>query len=567
MPRIPTSGRQVEQQALRTGGFNTRAPVTDFSSTLGALADVASTVGRIEDQERAKVEASELDAFESKLRDEKNRALHDKEVGFLNKKGKTTLENFKGYQENYKKFADEGLKGLGSESLRNKAQRLVSRYNSDVDRSLNNHTSVEMQRHDDSQTQANLNSVTNDAVLNYKDKSIASNSIAKAKEYISGAVDGNGNVLKVGYAQRKGMSKAEEKEMLLDASTRIHSGIIQQALNNNEDLLAKDYFDQAKKRKEINAKAVTQIDGIINAHHIKGESQRQTDTIISEDKSLSDSLADARSIKDPELRDATVRRVRDRWNEKDFIRKDETFRRGNDLKEQIDQFGTMDHVPEAEKMGLTKKKRKLIEEYSSLMSRGVEPKTDPIAKQDLFLMASTPETRDKFLKTDLTDYITRLSRSDYNKFLDMRRDIQQGGSKYNPEFGKFLSDSQTINNTMTEVGISNKKKRAQFTNMVQDRAIEWQRRNQKKDIPQDELKKISDSLATEVTVEGFFFDSNKRLFEVSSKDSIVGVEFDSIPENRKAQIREALEGAGKQPSEEEMIKVYQRWLKKSLSND
>ena len=164
----------------------------------------------------------------------------------------------------------------------------------------------------------------------------------------------------------------------------------------------------------------------------------------------------------------------------------------------------------------------LMQEVSAaLMAKGERPNTDPLVKNKLMTMASTPELRSQFMQTDLTDYITKLSPSDYNSFLSMRKSIQEGSSKHDVEYGKFLSDTAVIKNVMAASGISGDKREAEFTNIVMQAAVEWQRVNQKKDIPNDELYKLASRYALDVEVKGRLYDPDKKVYQIQPGEKLL----------------------------------------------
>jgi len=180
-------------------------------------------------------------------------------------------------------------------------------------------------------------------------------------------------------------------------------------------------------------------------------------------------------------------------------------------------------------------------------------------------MASNRAFRDKFLQTDINEYAHKLNTADRKMFIKMREDIRAGkGSSHEKLFDSFLSNTSVINHNLNELGVSDKKKRARFSKMVQDQALKWQEENKRK-IPQQELQGIIDSLSGNVLIEGLIWGTNKeRLYEVEDKEPIRGVSFDDIPGKDLELIKQAFSAKGMDFSEQAAEQMYLKKLQRTL---
>ena len=514
MPQIPLSRRQVQRQAISGQGFATERPlVEDRTAELRAVSQAFGQIENVINKQIAEAEDIEISAFKTRLRQKQNDLLHNKDTGFYKVAGKDTTTQQDNYNKDFSLYVDEQIKGLGNDRLRQRAQVIADGYKVDVDRQLNTHTMREMDKYDTAQFKTNLDSLRENAALNYKDYTASVPKIQKSLAEQRAEIER--------YGARKGMSRKMIDSMINDQSSALHYEVITGALNNGEDLLARDYYAAAKERNEIDGDTSQKLDKLVQASSVKGESIRQTNLIFGESRSLGEMLEEARAIKDPDVMTATVQRVKNRYNEHKLITKEKVFQDAQNIKEQLDQYSTMDHIPPSQLGQLKKEKRLLIERYAALMAKGERPNTDPLVKNKLMTMASTPELRSQFMQTDLTDYITKLSPSDYNSFLSMRKSIQEGSSKHDVEYGKFLSDTAVIKNVMAASGISGDRKEAEFTNIVMQAAVEWQRVNQKKDIPNDELYKLASRYALDVEVKGRLYDPDKKVYQIQPGEKLL----------------------------------------------
>lgn len=552
MPSIARSTRQVKETATAFGGNNTRGP--QLSSITPALNHAVGVVNQIGNQAikwQEEADNTELTAFKTKLRNQQNKALHDKDSGFTKVKGKNAAESYGDYKDGYDKFVSTELGNLSSR-LQDKAHLIGESHKVDLDNQLNVHTGREMENHADGVFTAGLESMTNHAVSNaYETKG----RIGAVIEEQQAAIDL--------YAARKGMDPDQVLALNTKAASNLHSKVMKQFINNGDDLLAKDYLQQATERGEISGDDAPGLNSILRASSIKGESQRVVDKIMSENLGLGESLAATEGIKDPSVRDATRERLRRRWTEKDLIKKDETERMGLDLAKQIETAG-IDSILPTSTQALSKSEMKLLTDYSDkYIAKGFRPTTNPVVLQELKLQAANTATRAKFLETNLLRYVTKLSPGDMNSLRVLKDKIRKGDSKADKEMGRFMADTKIISNVTKSLKISSDADKADFESAVMAEANRWEIESGKK-IPNSELESLAYTMGMKLEVEGatWFNDPDKRLFQVEPTERIKTIEYSSIPRASRFKIQEYLNKKGISYTEAEALKLYKLSLTK-----
>ena len=571
MPKIPVSGNQVQRKGFGRTQVSTRAPVIGTSNNAAAAAQLSNTVLNIYEAEKQKNMKSETEEGEIALRDLYNRKLHgyvddnNQQVpGFYSRKGKSTLEGYDEDQKEFEQDATDIVNSFGGEEVKKRLGILQQRYQADYGKNTNIHTAKEMDSHYNKQALVNIKSLQEDARLNYdkygNDSSKVSESIKSIQSSIYGNFDANGKQLTPGYKDRTGMSAKEAKEFELDALSGLHAGVVSQMVNNGQDLLAKQYYAGAKKNKQIDGDTAAKLDKLLQASSTKGESQRQADEIMSLGLGMGASIEKAREIEDPEVRDATVTRVKSRINEQKLIKEETDKNRFDGFVTQIENFQSVDAMPVEQRAQLSSKQEKVMSSMLDMISKGYQPTTDPITEQDLMIEAGTnPQA---FLRRDINLSAHKLSSADRKKFLGMQTRLRSNDQKTLEDLGDFMSHTQQIKVNLVEHGITSKPDQAKFSAAVQAEAVRWQRNHGEKKIPDDELQKIIDKMMTPVGIEGatFFNDPDKRLFELDQGDKIKTIEYDDIPNTDLNKMMKLYRSRGMNPSKAKITSDYINYL-------
>ncbi len=530
MPRIPSSKRQIREQGFVAPRSNIRAPqLGTTGQAVPALAQTAGIIAQGLDRETKRAEDVEFARYKTDLRNELVRSMEDPEAGFRRRKGLDTVNGADVYTADYDTFLETRTAELGSESLRNRASGEVDKFRGDYRRQIDSHTVREMDAYDDRQLPANLQSIQDRASVDYKEfgtnDSVVNESLVEQNDLLNA------------YAERKGLSAQETKNLKLNASSKLHERVTMQALNNNEDLLAKDYYEQAKERGELNGDTVTRLDKIINRANTKGVSQRVAADVMSRGLNYSEGLALAREKGgdiSPDVQDEAVRRYKNRWSEVQLGKKYTNQASFDQLGALVRETG---NVPLGVAGTLSPKQKGIVDKMAKLKAQGVDVETNPLVESDLIHMASNPVTRKKFITKDLSLLMGELSEEDYTKFSNQQAKLRENSNSLDSEYGRVFSNTKVIDNVMKELKITGDQNKALFSNSVMKQAAQWQMDNQNKHIGNQELEMIAKNLGREVEVEGTIWNSDKKVYKLEEDDVVIldesGQKFIQSPKSQK----------------------------------
>jgi len=303
MPKIPTAEAFGQQPVPGDTGF-IAAPSMPQTSGTDALASALSVAGerfqRIQDQ-NDKIAAEH--AYNKLI--EKQQDLTVGQDGFVHKQGADALNQplMKDYTGLLQKSKDEI-----SSTLQNDQQRQMFNERADIAglqfrQDILNHVVKEQ---DAFATQTFKNTIqleTDNAANRYRDPNAIKMSMMRIENAINMESD------------RQGWSKDTKDTALLQAKSGAYRGIIERMLANGQDMTARGFYDQTKKENKKNpaftAKDTIAIEQALHVGTVKGDSQRKADELVSKHQDdLKSALDEARTIKDPELRDAVVSRVK-----------------------------------------------------------------------------------------------------------------------------------------------------------------------------------------------------------------------------------------------------------------
>lgn len=562
MPQIPTTGRQVQEGVFNAPQVSARAADLSTGRSGQALTGLLDHGSQVIQREQGKANAAQLDAFETSLREEQNRLIHDKESGFYNKRGGDTLQASVEYEEQFNKFKEEGLKGLGNTDVRRQASLLSRKYQSDFKRQVDGHTSRQMEQHHDGQYQANMKSLMNDAALNYKEYS--ANGSSKVQANLDQL-----DVATFNYAERKGMSQEQLEALRTDTKSQYHEAIVKQAINNGEDLRAMDYYksvadgDRKTKNaisKNLNAETSLRLEGMVRDASIRGESQRTVDKIMEADMPYGEARKQIRENTRPEVREKALRLHKERHLEKEFIREE---------KRDTEAKGIIDHIrkyqsdkgltPEQHDLMKDKKFSNAIGKIRELQAQGFEVTTSPGVKNKLMDLLTeadaNPKVRTMILnKLDPFEYILELSPRDLDYFIQKKAELKKGilKGKDAAKLKEHRSTGSMIKSTLAANNVTNKEKQAEITNRIH---AEISQRQEKGEVlkPSD-TQAIADYHFRKVKIENetLWIDREKPIYELTEKDRKKIM----VPADYSQKATEILRKLGRKPTRDNILKMY-----------
>jgi hypothetical protein len=260
---------------------------------------------------------------------------------------------------------------------------------------------------------------------------------------------------------------------------------------------------------------------------VRSESQRQADRIMTNFADRSYALADARRIRDPEVRDATVARVNAQFNEEKLVldeRQDTAFTEAGTL---VERTGSIDDIDASTWQNvLSLPQRQALEARAKQLRDGTPPKTDQALWYEIRKQAT--DDPQAFAKRNLMFDRPSLDDGDFQSLADLQAQVKAGGGKADKTLSGIRTNEQVVNGALREIGIDygdgasvEQNTRANdFRRKVDDKVLDRQRATGK-EVTLEEVQAITDGLILEVDVpRALWFDRTTRVFESDDLSSI-----------------------------------------------
>ena len=507
MPKVPVAQRQVERQVVAAPRSTVRnAGVEAFG---GGQQQVAQALGETVNEAKNIYQKHQNDADELKVQNgitdaikRKNELMHHPETGYLNQKGLSAAESLDKYKETYNSSMQEVEDGLASDNQKLAFKKWRNRQDREIDGQMQRHTFGEVRKYDDERTAAAIDTLSEDAIISYREMGVADENGAATSKLrenmndIETAIRANG--------RRQGFSKEVVDNKILAAKSKTHMGVVNRMLANDEDLNAEEYFKQLKDSGEVDSATMDRMSKAVDAGTLRGNSQRETDKILEKGLNQPDSLAAVRADEklDPKVKDETVRRIKTRFAEKKIVDESQLKIQYKDVYNELISKRTLDHMSQ-QMAALPPAQQQVLRNIHKNMLNGKDV-DDFKVYNDLNTMASSPRLKNKFMNTELSMYADKLSLASLKKFSNLQGQVREQSDKYDG----FLSDSQAIDGTLVAAKIP--KKIGKKDNPVYlearaaiDREVEiWKKENNRNSIPNSELNKIAGPLLLSGHVKG-----------------------------------------------------------------
>lgn len=235
------------------------------------------------------------------------------------------------------------------------------------------------------------------------------------------------------------------------AVTRIHAGVIDRLLANDQDRTASEYF--AAHKDAIAGDTLAKVEGALEQGSLRGESQRQADSIIAKAKGSSEAREAVLAIPDAKLRDATEERVRRHFADAADAARVERDARMQQATNVIEQTRDVTRVPPGVWSQLTLPERKGLRDYALELQKGVPVATDWTTYYDLKSLATSDVTRDKFLQTNLLGFKAQLGDAEFKELTGLQAELRKGESSAENKLGSYRTAAQVVNDGLAAVGI------------------------------------------------------------------------------------------------------------------
>lgn len=478
------------------------------------------------------------------------------ETQTLSRKGMDALNAGPEVEEQWKKSTDNISNSLTNDRQKRAFQERADHHWQALNETVQKHGQAEFQKYDADNTDSALSNRLDTAVKHYSDPLIVGQSLAESKDLVEL------------YGHRQGWSPEQVQQHQTDTASKIHTGVIQTMLTAGNDLTATKYFSDHKA--ELNATDTMQVQRALDVGSRRGESQRQADRIMQSTTSMTDAVAEARKIEDPEVRDLTESRVRSDYVEKAAEMRDAREQMMSGATNIIEKTHSFDAIPPGQVALMTVDERKSLRSYADELN-GKGPggiKTDLPTYYNLETMATTPETRDKFLALDLNQYKGRLSASDFEEMAKLQGQVRKGEDK---PLKQLYTNQQIVTGVIkqAQIGVDPKGKTtdarltAQFRDAVRVQTDQFEAINGKPPNG-DEIKTIANELAARHIVErpGWFFgmgtsNVNVPTFQLNPGETPI-VSIKDVPASAKLQIKAALQQRGHPVTDALIVQWYQK---------
>ena len=570
MPKVPTlQGARVQENSTKVGRLNVPVPGRTAFGGGNSLNQVAQTVGRInlKAQKIAQEEESKADQIaildaDQKLSALETKTLYDPQSGAMNTRGKDSFTLGETVIPEFNKQAEEIEKTLNSDFQKLSFRKMMAQRNKFMDRQIGRHVSGETKKYDESVTKSYVANEMNAAIQNFHDPE----RIALSLERQKGALHS--------YADRNGLDDETIKVMMSETESKTHSSVVSKLMNGGSVRQAQAYYKTNKDN--ITGQDRIRVDKALKAGVLQADSQSLSDKIVSKNPSnMSEALADARKIDDPDKRDETVRRVKSRFADMRAADAEDSRQSFDTAYNSLEQNGgDIDAIPKDVWVNMAGVKKESIKKIAASMRSGVPVQTQFAAYYDLEQLSGNPSTRNKFLQTNLNEYTHLISTSDL-KILAKRQSNYRNG-KGNKELDGIETKGSIVKSTLAAGGISTGKdagtdeiKQANLFKRKVDELVISKQESTGKKVTNEELREIADNLMVEaITDNGYFgfFKGKKKIFELSQDDRPM-IQIDDIPSSELDEIKSALRRLNIPANDEKILELYSEKLNRIRSGN
>lgn len=362
MPRVPTYNQpQVQDQVQSVGRSNLQGPqiANDGGRSVRQVGEAAIGLMRsaieIENKEREKGNQLAVLEADQQLSSLETRLLYDRDSGAMNAKGKDAFGLPDQVFGDFDKGVDEITKGLANDDQKASFRKMVLSRRSDIDRQLQRHISREAMKYDSAVTDSYLQNERNAAMANFHDEGRVGIAIERQKAAV------------MDHADRNGLPDEYVKLKVREVESQTHANVISRIIDGNQDMEAKKYFEKYKDK--LTGEDQKKVQGLLEAGILRGESQRKSDSIWDSSKEdLGTALSKAEKIRDPKLRDETIRRLRQKQNDKNAsiqARQDDNFMAASEYVKGAPGVDPRDAMPTSQWESLTLQQQQALRKYSN----------------------------------------------------------------------------------------------------------------------------------------------------------------------------------------------------------
>lgn len=519
-----------------------------MAGAFGFLGQVGQQI--VEEEYRRADEAALLEA-ENKLASWEHARLYDPERGALAVHGKDSFGLPETVAGEYAEVTSEIEGALTTPRQKEAFARIKAQRGQSIDLALRRHVFTEMERHEASELKAFIDNASAAAVANATDPRRVAEELARIEEKIRV------------HGPRAGLGKEALEAAQGEARSRVHVGVIDRLLAQDKPGAAKAYYEETRDQiHDPDGRQTAQIERALDEGGLRQQSQQKADEIMASTATAKDALAAAREVKDPQLRDEVVGRVRQRWAERDQIERDEHEEMLTRAANIIDQTRDFDRVPPGDIAKMSVQERVALEAYAKHKRQG-----NLETNWELYYSLKTQAVDDPqaFSAENLVRYRHQLEDTEWKELVAIQVSIRGGNREQATKaLQDFRTESQLLDDSLRLAGIDpddnkspHKTAIAYLRRQVGETTAALQAQVGRK-LTNIEVQGVIDSVLMQtVTIRGSwwnvipggkpFFDETKSLLEVTAAD---------IPRDERKQIDEALRKAGMPVNDDTVLFLY-----------
>ena len=353
---------------------------------------------------------------------------------------------------------------------------------------------------------------------------------------------------------RKGWTTEQVQAEAGKNLSAMHLAQISKLAENNAEA-AQAYYDANKAEVAFQNQArVEQV--------LKGELDNQFATQTAAamaGKPLSEQLAEAAKITDPQRREKTLTQVRNNYA---LVKQAEQELEAKFSDQAWQLFSRGQKIPESILSGMNGRERAQLQESQRTRSERLAAGT-PV-KTDMNTYIDVREKLARGEKVDLRAYTEKIGKGEMEQLLDIQTSASKGGVKQD----SMLTDEARINAAIVGLGIDKKKNpeaAVSLTNEIDRRVRSASAAKGGKDLTADEKQSIVDRVVLDkVYLDEWGTDPQKPLALVTPEEMSKAyvrvngknVPVSSVPALDRRQIVQALQATGQQPTEQAIVEMY-----------
>lgn len=555
MPKVPQyDSPQVQQEGLRTPQVAVEAPLEAFGG--GRSANAAFSLG--EDlAQKAKERADNIAQAEAntKLNTKITELMHDKQKGFLNKRGKDV---YKGYDESIAGFdetaaeIEKGLVGSQKEAFR---QRYAS-VRGDFDRSMQTHINGEMRRYEDETYKASQESELNKAISSYRDPLAVSNIVQTRRNLTLARQKSLGNLSEDGTPNEIAQAELDE------VTSQTHMVVLSSLVNAGDDLAAEKYLGQNEKYfyGDDKLRAAKFVEESSRAN----KTMRMADQIVASSGNLSAAYKQSDKIEDGILRKAVENRVEEIFARKKALRAEGQKRTNAAIANILEQSnGDIDAIPKTLWTTLEIEDRNRYSSYAKSIREGGLIADNLELVEELETLKGSPAGQKEFLNIDLNSgvYLTELSPQTRRKLIEDKGKLSKGDKEFSKRLQVKETERSMFFREAEAAGVKDYKKQLETKKIYMQEIEDAETRNGGKPLSLEEKRAIASKMFVKLETEKTWYGSPKKKFAyevLPSNLNLDTVDYEDIPPFALADVQRKLRAMGiNNPSRQEIINKYQ----------